>query len=75
MSNFTKFPFVKLDGDFVVVNGWDKISDRILKSISKFGKKKNTIVIEYYPGVLEEETTSNLVSRINPDLVLLSKDS
>lgn len=74
MSNFTKFPFVEINGSYTAVNGWEEISVEILKSVSRLNKKREIVTVEYYPGVLEEETTSNLISRINPDLVVLSKD-
>ena len=73
MSNFTKFPYIEVGGDYTAVNGWEKISEKILESISISAGNKNTVVVEYYQGVLEEDTTAKLVSLLNPELLILSK--
>ena len=74
MSNFTKFPFITVEGDHSVARGWEQVSHTILADVSRLGKKRKTVVVEYYQGVLEDETTASLMSRISPDLVILSKD-
>ncbi len=74
MSEFTKFPFVQISGDFRVAVGWEEISSRIHNSLSVVKGKRKVVVVEYYQGVLEEETTSRLVSGISPDLVVLSNN-
>ena len=73
MSNFTKFPYIEVGGDYTAVNGWEKISEKILESISISAGNKNTVVVEYYQGVLEEDTTAKLVSLLKPELLILSK--
>ncbi len=73
MSNFTKFPYIEVGGDYTGVTGWEKISEKILESISRSAGNKNIVVVEYYQGVLEEDTTAKLVSMLNPTLVILSK--
>ena len=74
MSNFTKFPYIEAGGDYTAVNGWQKISRKILEDISKISRAGKVVVVEYYQGVLEEDTTANLVSLLNPELVILSKN-
>jgi hypothetical protein len=74
MSNFTKYPFVEIDGDFEVVEGWKNISVEIHKQLSRVKSKKKIVVVEYYPGVLEEETTLGLKGEINPESIFFTKD-
>jgi mannose-6-phosphate isomerase class I len=74
MSNFTKYPFVEIDGDFEVVEGWKNISVEIHKQLSRVKSKKKIVVVEYYQGVLEEETTLGLKGEINPESIFFTKD-
>ncbi|MCL4540040.1 MAG: class I mannose-6-phosphate isomerase [Bacteroidetes bacterium] len=74
MSDFTKFPGVTISGEFDVAVGWEEISSRVLKRLSRVKRKTKVVVVEYYQGVLEEETTVAFSGGINPDLVILAKD-
>ncbi len=73
MSNFTKFPFVQIDADARIAEGWESISAEILSSLSKIEKKKKVVAIEYYHGVLDE-TTMNISSGTGPDIVIMADD-
>lgn len=73
-SRFTRFPCVQIDGDFGVAVGWDEISSRIFNRLSTVRSRRKVVVVEYYQGVLEEETTSALVKGIAPSLVISSND-
>ncbi len=74
MSNFTRFPFVEIDGDSVVLEGWEDISAEILNRLSTLKGERKTVVVEFYQGVLEEDVTLGLTNTITPDLVILSRD-
>ncbi len=74
MSDFVKQPFVEVDGDFQISEGWPEISANIQKHLSNIKSKRKIIVVEYYQGVLEAETTLGLRLGINPEQVILSKE-
>ena len=73
MSSFTKFPFIKVEGAYQVWEGWKDICDKIVQSASSIQQDKQIVVIEYYHGVLEEETTSSIISWIHPVEVIRAK--
>ncbi len=74
MTDFTRFPFVQITGNHTVSEGWEQISARIVEHLSRSKGDREIIVVEYYQGVLEEETTLGLSTAIEPDVVILSKD-
>lgn len=65
---------MEIDGDSVVLEGWEDISAEILNRLSTLKGERKTVVVEFYQGVLEEDVTLGLTSTIAPDLVILSKD-
>jgi mannose-6-phosphate isomerase class I len=76
MSNikFDTLPCVEVKGDFQVHQGWTEIGEQILYSISKSNKNSQNIAIEYYQGVLAEETTLALVNQLKPNQVINTAD-
>ena len=60
MSNFTRFPVVEIDGDALVLEGWEDISAEILNRLSTLKGERITVVVEFYQGVLEEDVTPSL---------------
>jgi mannose-6-phosphate isomerase class I len=42
--------------------------------IAKIGKKTIVICVEYYPGILEDDVTSELITGIGPSLAVQAKD-
>ena len=74
MSKFTKFPYVQIEGNFPVAKGWDEISAQIMGSLSHIESERKVVAVEYYQGILEEDATLSLISRIEPELVILPKD-
>lgn len=74
MSDFTKYPTVEIKGEFEVFVGWENISAQIQNHLSRVKRKKKIVVVEYYQGVLEEETTLSLKKGLNPECLILSKD-
>ncbi len=73
MNNFNKCPIVEVAGDFPVAEGWEQISSRIVASLLNIRSGKKVVVVEYYPGVIEDNITSNLRNLIKPDLMISTK--
>jgi len=74
MSKFTRSPFVQIEGDFDVFEGWVSISTHLQQHIAAMNRKKKTIVVELYQGVLEEETILELANGISPVSVFRTRD-
>ncbi len=70
MTNFTNTPFVSVNDHTKVRKGWDEIASELKAAINKINKEVRIITIEYYQGILEEETTNALTNGINPELVI-----
>ena len=71
---FNNLPSVEVKGNFQVAKGWLAIGQQILADISKSGKKKSVVVVDYYQGVLVEETTQELVQNLKPTFVVNATD-
>jgi len=69
-SRFNSYPHVAVDGNWPVDQGWDAIATRIITHAGGTEKKTVVVAIEYYPGVLEDEVTAELVRLLNPGLTL-----
>ena len=74
MSNFVKNPFVQIDGDFDVFEGWVNISTELQKHLARLKHKRKVVVVEFYHGVFEEETIFQLTNAINPVSVVRARD-
>jgi len=74
MAIFNTSPSVEIFGNFTVDVGWNAISGKLRENIQGLTSSGKVIVVEYYPGVMERETDAELVSGINPDLVIYSRD-
>ncbi|MFA6128358.1 MAG: class I mannose-6-phosphate isomerase [Bacteroidales bacterium] len=73
-SKFNPFPSVEVGGDFKVQEGWKTITAKLIEDVSLIRKDKTIIVVEYYPGVLVNEVTTELVTGLKPILTLQSGD-
>lgn len=71
---FNTLPFVEVKGDFPVQKGWDEICTKILSKVSEFNKSKTIVAVEYYQGVLEEVTNSELQNGLVPDLLIDTRE-
>lgn len=71
---FNKLPGVLVKGNFPVAKGWLAIGQQILADVSKSGKNRNAVVVDYYQGVLVEETNKALVDNLKPQLVIHTTD-
>lgn len=71
---YNKFPFVEVKGDFPVYQGWRPIANQLLNHLSLKSEEKKVMAVEYYQGVLEEETTLALNSHLQPVLLINAKD-
>jgi mannose-6-phosphate isomerase class I len=69
-SGFNKFPSVTVVGGHEVIPGWHQIGDRILEEAARKGHSRIIIMVDYYPGVLEEEITRQLVRSLHPDQLI-----
>jgi mannose-6-phosphate isomerase class I len=74
MTTFNANPYVEIDGDFKVDLGWNAITERLRRQIAGIKSARKIIVVEYYQGILEMETNTELISGIKPDLVIFSND-
>ncbi len=74
MSDFSRFPSVRVEGSFKTSEGWNAIAAEIASRLSGAAQKRKVVVIEYYQGVLEEETTSALLKAFRPQHVVLARD-
>jgi len=70
MTKFNDNPFINVKANFEVKKGWDNITSEIKAKEEKLTKTVKVIVVEYYQGVLEEETTEALVNGLKPDLLI-----
>ena len=71
---YNKFPFVHVKGDYPVFQGWKSICNQLLSNLSLLKSNTKVLAVEYYQGVLEEETSLELANGLKPTLVLKSKD-
>jgi len=72
-SKFNPYPCVEVEGSFPVQHGWDRILSQLLDNVSSIKNKKTVIAVEYYPGILEEEVTAELISGIRPVHVIQAR--
>lgn len=71
-SNYEKFPAVAiLDHDEECWAGWDAIAGKLKNAVSDAGK--NILVIECYPGILDEEILPEIQARLQPGLLIDTK--
>lgn len=71
---FNNLPSVEVKGNFTVSTGWEMINNQLIAAISKLHKKSKVLAVEYYQGVLVEETTEALVSGLRPTLHIQTAD-
>jgi mannose-6-phosphate isomerase class I len=70
MTTFVNTPFIEVPGDFTVYKGWGNITSEIKTKSEKFNKNVKIVVVEYYQGVLEDETTDAIVNGLMPDWII-----
>ncbi|MBK8501363.1 MAG: class I mannose-6-phosphate isomerase [Saprospiraceae bacterium] len=74
-SNYDKHPFVRVtDSSDDCKNGWSEIGDAIKTFIDSKAGKPTVIVVDNYPGVLDEEVSIQLQKIFQPDLTINTKD-
>lgn len=59
-----------MEGRFPVYKGWEEISRQIKNDIHPGTSPKCVIAVEYYPGVLEDEVSAELIRGIGPALII-----
>ncbi len=66
ISSYDKTPFIRVDEKSEEsVSGWEKIVSRLKKQIEELKKPDAVIVINYYPGVNEEELFQHLIQPLD----------
>lgn len=69
-NNYDKYPEVTVKGfDKASWEGYDNILKEIKNSLSAFKKEKTILVLDFYPGVREEEVLKAF-SKLNPALTI-----
>ncbi len=73
-SNYDKFPLVQVtQRDEDCAADWQAIADAVKTAVS--GRERSVLVIECYPGVDLAEIERELVSRLQPEAVVLAADA
>jgi hypothetical protein len=73
-SKFNNYPSVEVEGRYPVHHGWNSIASQLLKDAASTGKRRTVIAVEFYPGVLEEEVTRELIAAIRPVLIVEARE-
>ncbi|MGA2247786.1 MAG: class I mannose-6-phosphate isomerase [Verrucomicrobiota bacterium] len=71
-SNYDKFPFVAVPGDFTVWKGWPAVSHALLEHLH--GRKRAVLIVDTYPGANDVELLNELESRLRPALTIRTLD-
>jgi mannose-6-phosphate isomerase class I len=71
---FNQNPFVGVDGPWPVYHGWETISGQLLDHITRIRQTKGIIAVEYYPGVLGDQVSSELIRMIAPAKVIHAEE-
>lgn len=67
--NYEKYPEVRIDGfDDQAWRGWTTVRQTLETRLS--GRHKTVVVIDCYPGVRLEELEQQLITRLNPALII-----
>jgi mannose-6-phosphate isomerase class I len=75
LSNYDKTPFIEVPGsEGKAVSGWQEIVAVIRQRIRTRAGARQVVVIEYYPGVHEQELFEKLVLALQPDLLVNTND-
>jgi mannose-6-phosphate isomerase class I len=69
-TKFVNNPFVEISGDVPVFEGWDIIGKQLLNDLNGIPQKVKVVVVEYYPGVLENEVSTSLIKWLKPELAI-----
>ncbi len=70
-SKYNKFPKIKVTDENSVVLGYKDIINTIFKGMKT---DKKVLVLECFPGVRYSELMENLISPLNPNLIIKSDD-
>jgi mannose-6-phosphate isomerase class I len=73
-TNFNKFPSVDLPDNSTIFVGWEKIGKHLTQQIDLLNNSKTIVAIEFYQGVLVEDTTKNILSNIDNVLYINTYD-
>jgi mannose-6-phosphate isomerase class I len=73
-TNYNKYPFIEVKGNFNCSRGWDSVCHRLLEEINNKSTQSITIVIECYQGVIQEEIITQLVKYLKPNLFVSSAE-
>lgn len=75
LPNYDKYPFVDVPAkDATAVSGWENLVTLLKSRAGRQGKKRDVVVVDYYPGVHEEELLHRLVQPLAADIFLDTKE-
>jgi mannose-6-phosphate isomerase class I len=72
-TGFNSVPHVEVDGNYQVSQGWSEITAALLAG-STIQADPRIIAVEYYQGVYEEAVTAELITGLQPALVIRTRD-
>ncbi|MEA4935507.1 MAG: class I mannose-6-phosphate isomerase [Paludibacter sp.] len=71
---YNKFPFIEVKGEFPVYTSWQQIANQLMSHLSSKKDEKKVLAVEYYQGVLEEDTTFALYQHLQPVLLIDARE-
>lgn len=75
-SNYDKYPVVVVPTDEQNGwEGWNDITNEIIKRCSALNKKKMIVAVELYIGVFEEEICTALIKNLKPSYLFSAADA
>ncbi len=75
-SNYDKFPFIQVPGNAsACVAGWGAVGRRLVEAVRGRGQAGTVVVIECYPGVIEDEVGAALKPVLRPELVVHTREA
>ncbi|MDR1406728.1 MAG: mannose-6-phosphate isomerase, partial [Tannerella sp.] len=75
-SNYDKYPFIRVsDRTDDCTIGWDAVCNALKCRIAATGRRSNTVVIECYQGVMEDEIAEAIRTRFAGATLVRSADA
>jgi mannose-6-phosphate isomerase class I len=76
VSNYDKFPVVAVPGhDDDCIAGWEAIAVRLKNATAQRASRQVVLVVETYPGLLDQEVLPALQRALVPELLVESRDA
>lgn len=73
-SNYNKEPEIRIKGlEGECVAGWAEIAGKLKKSLKEFPSGNKQLIVECYQGVDEEEILNQLLEKLEPETIILTR--